>query len=1033
MRNNKHIPILWVFLLILCVAHVHAQETSGYCGRQSALNVDSTNLQWNYDVNQHVLTISGIGRMKDYDMDTKAPWWYYWRNQIQRVVIEDGVTVIGTFAMWDLSMDSVQFGNTVETLREHSFRSCRNLQRVYFPNSLRLIEHESFNYDDNLTLVDFGESEAVVEGYSFAWLYALKTVRCSKVKDIQYRAFDDCQQLVNLNFGDSLTHLGEHSFNSCRSLRKVFIPASVQQIDDGVFAYTVTLDTIVVAPENTYFHSQGDCNAIVRYSNNYLIAGCRNSVVPAGTLRIHNNAFEGCSGLQSIVIPGSVTSIGSSAFWSCTGLQTVTLNEGLQRIDYSAFYYCSSLQSIVLPESMQSIDSEAFGSCYALQSANFPDGITNVGCRVFNNCTSLHTPIYNNRFFVFLPIHYKGAYSMPNTIQVMCCGSMCNCDSVTAITLSERLKAIPSAAFENCIRLTSVTIKDSVTSIESSAFNNCCALASIVIPDAVTNIGSNAFSYCSSLNSITFPANLHNLGEAALNGCTNLQQIIWNAKDAHLSWIFYNNYSHEEIVNNLSWNHPFYDIRKQITSFVLGDSVRVVPRYLCYGMENLTSISFGCGIDSIENHVLDGCTRISSVQWNIRTLHDPLTYSGTLFYPIKDNITVFTFGDSVQHIPAYLCHGMSKLSRLYIPKKVSSIGEYAFRDLNRLDSIYVHDDNLYYDSRNHCNALIESAYNRLILGCYKTQIPEDIVSIGACAFRNVRKLTAALIPETVTNIEEEAFNGCTDLDTVALPSTLTAINDYTFQDCSSLDTIALPQTLEFIGIRAFSNCTGLPNITLPASMDYIDQFAFSRCSNMEYITCLAVEPPTIRSTTFDYTSCPVYVPCTSLDAYRSAPVWSDYGTRVFGTFDYKLTVRPNDYFFGWDTIIQLPSCEDNAIVYANPNAGYEFVEWQDSLGNTLSAEQMYEFYVDEDMTVIAVFRERQQGFDNIDAQTAVWVKEHKVLLRTNIDAEARLYDITGREVDACDVTADVTAALQAPSAGVYVVVTGGRQQKVIVQ
>lgn len=963
MRNNKHIPILWVSLLILCVAPAYAQETSGYCGRQSAYNVDSTNLQWNFSAADSLLTITGTGRMKDYDMDTRAPW-YDLREGIKRVVIDDGVTTIGTYAMcYNNSVDSVHFGSGLERIRESAFIECDKLRSVYLQGNVTNIEPYAFAYIDSLRVVDIGTSPATIEYWAFMYCYNVTTIRFSNVQQVHWQSFVECHSLVNLDLGTALVSIGSYAFGGCSSLRKLYIPASVNDIQSGAFANSSSLDTIIVAPANTVFNSNGNCNAIMRTSDNMLITGCRNTVIPATTKGIESQAFEGCIGLQTATLPDGITYIGSNAFSNCINLHTI----------------------------------------------NFPNSINSVGCYPFYYCTALTAPVYNDMIFAFLPLNYKGAYVMPASIKQMCCGAFYDCDSVTNITLS-----------------------DSLTSLPENSFNNCASLTSLVIPDAVTTIYHYAFYNCRSMTSITIPANFKEFGQYVFDGCSSLKHVIWNAKDARVNWFFYN-YPHETIVNEIQSYHPFYNVRKQITSFTLGDSVQVVPRYLCYEMENISSLSFGCEADSIEAHAFDGCTGITSVEWNVRNGKDPATYGSSPFYPVKDKVTTFSFGDSVQHIPAYLCHGMSKLSRLYIPKKVSSIGGYAFRDLNRLDSIYVHDDNLYYDSRNHCNALIESAYNRLILGCYKTQIPEDIVSIGACAFRNVRKLTAALIPETVTNIEEEAFNGCTDLDTVALPSTLTAINDYTFQDCSSLDTIALPQTLEFIGIRAFSNCTGLPNITLPASMDYIDQFAFSRCSNMEYITCLAVEPPTIRSTTFDYTSCPVYVPCTSLDAYRSAPVWSDYGTRVFGTFDYKLTVRPNDYFFGWDTIIQLPSCEDNAIVYANPNAGYEFVEWQDSLGNTLSAEQMYEFYVDEDMTVIAVFRERQQGFDNIDAQTAVWVKEHKVLLRTNIDAEARLYDITGREVDACDVTADVTAALQAPSAGVYVVVTGGRQQKVIVQ
>ena len=988
MPTHILLPILLVLFLLPCTKRTYAQDTFGYCGRETAYNNDSTNLQWQYNTTDHVLTISGNGKMKDYSTDTPAPW-YYWRNDLQRVIIGDGVTTIGSFAMWYLiKMDSIQFGNSLETIREYAFSYCTSLRSVYLKNNVQSIEREAFRGNDSLTVVDFGESPAVIYGYAFMELYKLQTVRFSKVKEVSWYSFRGCNSLVHLNLGDSIYYISDRAFESCSSLRALHIPASLTSVTGGAFAYTSSLDTITVAPANPVYNSNNDCNAIIHTDTKYVIVGCRRTIIPADTKGIENSAFEGCAGLQSVTLPEGIEYIGSSAFYSCANLHAI----------------------------------------------NFPNSITSVGCYPFGRCYSLPDPIYNNRFFAFLPVHYKGAYVMPNTVQEMCCGACSYCDSLTAITLSDRLKYVPDMAFQHCNLLTSVTMKDSITWIGSSAFYSCESLSTVVIPDAVTSINSSAFAYCNAMTSITIPADLQTLGENVFSGCGSLKHIIWNAKDAHLSWFFYNNYTHEEIIsNNMGWYHPFYYIRQQIQTFTLGDSVRVIPRYLCYEMENLTSLSIGCDVDSIERHVFDGCKRIDSVYWNARNCADPFLYTASPFYPFRSTITSFTFGDSVQHIPAYLCNGMSNLRRLYIPEKVSSIGDFAFRDLNALDSIYVHPDNTFFDSRNNCNALIDSYADRLLLGCYKTQIPDDIRSIGACAFRRVRRLTSAIIPESVTNIEEEAFNGCADLDTVALPSTLTAINDYTFQDCSALDTIALPPTLQFIGIRAFSNCTGLPEITLPEEIDYIDQYAFSNCSGFEQILCLAPTPPTIKKTTFLGTSCSIYVPCPYLADYRSTSVWEEYAPHLLGTFDYKLTVRPNDYFWGSDSIYQQPTCEANAIIYAEPHYGYEFVEWQDTLGNTLSTEQLYEFYVDEDITVIAVFREKSQALDAIDARTAVWVNERKVMLLSDKDVKARLYDITGRQVDACSAAANVTASLRAPDAGVYVVVTDGGQQKVIVQ
>ena len=908
--------------------------------------------------------------MRDYTTDTKAPW-FVWRNGIKRVVIEDGVTILGTHAFREMFMDSVSFGNTVETIREYAFQSCDSLRRLYFPNSLQRIEHECFNGSNHMTLVDFGDSKAVVEYYAFVGNANIKTVRCSKVKEIQWSAFQSCQQLINLQLGDSLTHIGSYAFYDCKALKKLYIPASVSQIDDGAFSTTTALDTIVVDPANQTFNSAGDCNAIMRTNDNFLIAGCRNTIIPTTTKCIYYHAFEGCTGLQTVVLP-----------------------EGLESIYDYAFDHCANLQSI-----------------------NIPNSVNYVGCDAFNNCSSLTTPLFNDKLFAFMPASYSGAYVMSNTIQTLCCG-----------------------AFHGCHDVTSVTLPNGLTSIPSMAFCDCFSLSSLVIPDGVTSIGSSAFTGCSSLSSIAIPANLQNMGENVFGGCTSLKHITWNARDAQLSWIFYDpSYSEQFVLEQMSWYHPFYDIRKQIQTFTLGDSVRVIPRYLCYEMENITSLSFGCEVDSIELHAFDGCKRIASVVWNARECKDPVIYTASPLYPFRNNITSMTLGDSVQHIPAYLCHGMSRIKHLHIPKNVSSIGDYAFRYMSALDSISVDTLNVIFDSRNHCNALIETSSKNLMLGCCKTRIPDDVRSIGDGAFRNVRGL------RTIVYIGTEAFNGCLDLDTIVLPSTLNALSDYVFQDCSNLDTLALPETLEFIGIRALSNCSGLTNLTLPAATDFIDQNAFYGCSGLEYINCFAETPPTAESTAFRGTTCPIYVPCPSLAQYRKAPVWKDliteyetptgisYAPRVIGMFDLTLTTVSNDYYWGRDTIYQQPDCETNAIIFAAPNAGYEFVAWTDTLGKTVSTDQLYEFYVDEDIKLIAVFKEKEDALDNVDARTKVWVNAQEVLVLSDRDSHAALYDMMGRQVDACSTVADIVSSLHAPAAGVYITVIDGHQQKVMVQ
>lgn len=966
MRTPRLLPLIGVVFAFISLvpSYAEAQALSGYCGRETAFNNDSTNLTWQVDTASRVLTISGVGLMKDYSTDTKAPW-YDWRYHIDRVVIGDGVTTVGTYAMYDMRMDSVQFGSGLERIREYGFYCSRHLRSVYMNDNMKQIEYHAFANCDSIRVVDMGNSPASIGSYAFAWCNKIRKVHFSRVKETQWESFSGCWELVDLNLGDSLYYLGARAFNGCNSLRSVHLPATLSSMSGGAFVYAYVLDTIEVDPANPVF-TDGGVNVVLHKGDNVLVQGCRQSVIPAGTKGIAAYAFEGCVGLQSIVIPEGVEYVSSEAFQNCTGLQSVT----------------------------------------------FPNSITRAECNIFTNCTSLKTPVHNNRLFVYMPRSYKTPYSMPNTIREITCGAMQECDSLVSIRLS-----------------------DSLELISSNAMNGCRSLLSLHIPDRVQNIQSYSLAGCSSLRSLSFPADLIQLGEGAINYCYSLDTITWNCKDAHLSWIFYdpNYYENAYLHEHMDWYHPFYGIRKQIRSFAFGDSVRVIPRYLCYEMENLTSLSFGTEVDSIEGHVFDGCNRISSVYWNARSGKDPILYTKSPFYPFRDTITSFTFGDSVRHIPAYICHGMGQLHRVLIPKKVETIGDYAFRYLGVLDSIAVDPANTHYDSRGGCNALIETATNNLMLGCYKTRIPSDIQSIDACAFRKVRNFTTAIIPEGVTSIGKEAFNGCVDLKTLSLPRKLTAINDYTFQDCDSLYNVVLPDSLWYVGLRAFANCTHLQQISLPESVELLDQYAFSGCSSLQNITCYAVTPPAIQQTTFLGTSCPIYVPCPSITAYRTAPIWTSYGKRVSGLYSYVLKARPNDFSYGRVTILQQPDCENNAILKADAIFGHEFVEWQDVDGNVLSTSPRYEFYVGEDMTVIGVFKVNLDALEGESAsRLSVRVEQRNVLVLSDVNTTAALYDLTGHLVDAASVTGGAEAVLVAPESGVYIVRTPETSEKVMI-
>ena len=125
----------------------------------------------------------------------------------------------------------------------------------------------------------------------------------------------------------------------------------------------------------------------------------------------------------------------------------------------------------------------------------------------------------------------------------------------------------------------------------------------------------------------------------------------------------------------------------------------------------------------------------------------------------------------------------TNLTGVYLPKSISIVDVYAFYDCPSLKNIVVEEGNPEYDSRNNCNAIIETSTNTLIIGCKNSIIPNSVTSIGHAAFENCINLTDIVIPNSVTNIGCGTFYGCSSLTNITISNAVAKIEDYTFKKC----------------------------------------------------------------------------------------------------------------------------------------------------------------------------------------------------------------------------------------------------------
>lgn len=241
----------------------------------------------------------------------------------------------------------------------------------------------------------------------------------------------------------------------------------------------------------------------------------------------------------------------------------------------------------------------------------------------------------------------------------------------------------------------------------------------------------------------------------------------------------------------------------------------------------------------------------STVTYNNR--HYTVTTIGSeAFYgcpvtSVKMPETIYSIGDH-----AFM--GCTSLTSIEIPENVCSINfSQTFSRCPQLNSIIVDSRNKVYDSRNGCNAIIETASNSLIVGCKSTIIPISVTSIGSHAFDQCSSLTSITIPERVTAIYNDAFYGCSNLSSVTFPNGITMIGDRAFFECSNLSSVFFPNGITMIGDRAFEATPWYSN--QPDGLIYAGSLAYKYKGKMQNITSIAIKEGTESINTYAFKGC----------------------------------------------------------------------------------------------------------------------------------------------------------------------------------
>ena len=258
------------------------------------------------------LTISGTGAMPDFDFPNGnlAPWWNYEAlgmikagigglngikidpiGDLQKVVIKDGVTNVGSYALFCLpAATQVTLPESVTRIGRYGIAMCSKLTGMSIPKGVTEIGDFGLA-GDGLTAVTLPDGLQSLGRGAFDTCTSLtNTTLPAAITAVPGKCFADCTKLLNVKYAGTVTAIGDLAFESCKSLVTAPIPATVTEL--GASAFT-------------------GCTALTDVT------------LPAGVTAIPDGCFQGCTALKDMKLPGTVTSVGHNAFTGCTALGDV--------------------------------------------------------------------------------------------------------------------------------------------------------------------------------------------------------------------------------------------------------------------------------------------------------------------------------------------------------------------------------------------------------------------------------------------------------------------------------------------------------------------------------------------------------------------------------------------------------------------------------------------------------------------------------------------------------------------------------------
>ncbi|EAX95711.1 surface antigen BspA-like [Trichomonas vaginalis G3] len=649
------------------------------------------------------------------------------------------------------------------------------IECIFLSKNVKTINSDAFRIDTRLNTIEFEEGTELIFIGSYAF----------------YRT-----NITNFKFPSGCTKVSSYLFSQVSSLKKIYIPPSLVNIDTDAFSGAPNIELIEIDPENPEYDVIYPATLILKNGTSFIYISPSTTAftIPYYVVSFGKTIFQSCTQLTSINADtsspyfdcdgGIVYSKGFRTAIACIGgITSVTLNPLCTSIGEYCFNNCTKLTNVELNEGLLSIGS------YAFFSINF------TSIRIPSSVISLGTYCFYSSNLQYIEFNGDG----PKTISQSCFQE----SQIKEIHFGKNLQSLDYLAFYQCKQIECITFHPecSIDFSQNRIFGDCNKLNNFQLPKSVEKITSFCFSGTfsltnflieegsmlnyidelafenSAIESISFPSSLNFIGVNAFKGC-------WKLKIVNFS----------------------KDINLKVLGGGIFRSCIVLP-----------SIEIPASVTTFDPSSIGYCSSLTSI--NVSSENKNYSSNDGIVYTINKEKLV-------------CCPGGKTSAFIY--KNIYVIGSNAFWGCSKLKDLTFEDG---------CNLrIIEEGTFYSCTSLFRIDLPMSLETVQKSAFEGCTKLAIITFPDfAMADLDYESiFADCTSLTTFSFGRfcALNALGESIFSNCVKLSTINIPANCTAIRANAFKNCVSLTNISFESNsrMSTISETAFAGCTSLTNYT-----------------------------------------------------------------------------------------------------------------------------------------------------------------------------------------------------